>query len=86
MECRPTGFGTLAAVHRLKTDHLTITKKGGKVTSSVDSRLCVQCRPGAFRVNTNFSLQVGSTITHRVYYDHSGPSMYTRSVTMLLNI
>lgn len=58
MECRPTGLGVFAVVHRLKTDHLTVTKKGGKLTSSVDSRLCLQCRPGAFRVNTNFTVQV----------------------------
>ena len=58
MECRPSGFGTFAVVHRLKTDHLTITKKGGKVASSVDGRLCIQCRPGAFKYGTNFTLQV----------------------------
>lgn len=58
VECRPTGFGTFAVVHRLKTDYLTITKKGGKVASSVDSRLCIQCRPGAFKFGTNFTLQV----------------------------
>jgi len=44
VECRPTGLGVFAVVHRLKTDKFAFTKKGGKVFSTVDGRLCVQCR------------------------------------------
>ena len=57
----------LAVVLRLKTDTHTITKKGGKFASSVDGRLCVQCRPGAFRVNTNFTIQV--CLHEDIYYN-----------------
>ncbi|XP_067946573.1 death domain-containing protein 1-like [Watersipora subatra] len=58
VECRPRGLGVFAPIFRLKTDNHVITKKGGKFTSSVDGRLCVQCRPGSFRVNTPFTMQV----------------------------
>jgi len=60
VECRPTGFGTFAVVFTLRNEKFSFAKKGGKITSSVDSRIVIAARPGAFRVATNFTMRVGA--------------------------
>ena len=58
METRIKKFGTFVVVLRYKKDTLMLLKKGTKVTSAVDSRISFTSRPGAFKVDSNFSLEV----------------------------
>lgn len=53
-----TKFGQLAVVTRLKKDTLTLTKKGGKYASSIDSRILITVKPNVFKTNATLSLQV----------------------------
>ncbi|XP_071113807.1 uncharacterized protein [Haliotis cracherodii] len=60
VEARLKRFGTFAVIYKIKKDVLMFTKKGGKVTSSVDSRVTFIAKPMCFRHNANFTLEVQS--------------------------
>ncbi|CAH1799957.1 unnamed protein product [Owenia fusiformis] len=58
VEAKIKRMGTFAVVLKFKKDQITVTKKGGKFFSSIDSRICMGFSPGAFRVNTNIQFEV----------------------------
>ena len=59
MEVRLTSLDAmLAVVTRTKREHHTIGKRGGKVASSVDSRVTFTFKQAAFKANTDITLEV----------------------------
>ena len=58
VETRCKKFGIFVVVLRYKKDSLMLMKAGGKVTSSVDSRVSFTSKPSTFKVDTNFNLEV----------------------------
>ena len=58
VETRIKKFGIFVVVLRYKKDSLMLLKRGAKVTSTVDSRVSFTCKPGTFKVDTNFNLEV----------------------------
>ena len=60
MQAEVSSFTELAVVSRFKKDYLVITKKGGKVASSVDARVSFHTDRGTFKKSENFVLQVHS--------------------------
>ena len=51
-------FTTLAVVTRYRRDFLQAPKRGGKITSNVDSRVTFTVQQGTFRKTEHFVLQV----------------------------
>ncbi|XP_046551468.1 uncharacterized protein LOC124261193 [Haliotis rubra] len=60
VEARLKRFGTFAVIYKIKKDTMTFTKKGGKVTSSVDSRVTFTAKQMCFKQNASFNLEVQS--------------------------
>ncbi|XP_067675669.1 uncharacterized protein [Haliotis asinina] len=60
VEARLKRFGTFAVIYKIKKDTMTFTKKGGKVTSSVDSRVTFTAKQMCFKQNASFTLEVQS--------------------------
>ncbi|XP_013383289.1 death domain-containing protein 1 [Lingula anatina] len=58
VQCRLKTFGQFAVVTRLKLDRLVPNKKDGKMSSTVDQRLVLHCRPGTVPSTATFGLQV----------------------------
>ncbi|KAI0239414.1 hypothetical protein LSAT2_009848 [Lamellibrachia satsuma] len=60
LEVRVNEIGslTLLTVTKLKLDRHTITSRGGRITSSVDSRVCVVAPKRAFGAGAELSMQV----------------------------
>lgn len=56
IELKETGI--YAVVASLKRDRLVFTKRGGKVTSTLDSRLTFSCNPNTFRENEHFTVAI----------------------------
>ncbi|ESO93353.1 hypothetical protein LOTGIDRAFT_232757 [Lottia gigantea] len=58
VEARVTKLGKFVVVYRLKKEQFTFTKKGGKQSSTVDSRFTLTTKPGAFRYNLGVSTEI----------------------------
>ncbi|XP_041352496.1 uncharacterized protein LOC121370984 [Gigantopelta aegis] len=58
VETRTTSFGTFVVVYRTKRENLTLPNKGGKMTSSVDSRVSFTCKSVGKKLNTNITVEV----------------------------
>ncbi|KAL5009617.1 hypothetical protein ScPMuIL_011922 [Solemya velum] len=58
VEAKTKSLGFFVVVLRLKKDKFTFNRSGNKITSNSDSRVTVTCKPGTFRVNTNFQIEL----------------------------
>ena len=62
MEARITTLSdTLAVVSRPKRERLVVTRRGGKVASSVDPRAYFIFKPSTFKANTSITMEVKET-------------------------
>ena len=60
MQAEVKQYTTLVVVTRFKRDFLQMSKRGGKETSNVDSRVTFLAQRGAFKRTENFVVQVSS--------------------------
>ena len=72
VQAEVTQFTDLTVVSRYKRDFLVMPKKGGKISSSVDSRVTFVAERGMFKKPENFVLQVNSH-KHLLQNSLSGP-------------
>ncbi|KAK6170307.1 hypothetical protein SNE40_018725 [Patella caerulea] len=66
VEARGMEFGLFAVVYRLKRENFTFTKKGGKLSSTVDTRFTMTTKPGAFRYNVGITTEIQPVDTNTV--------------------
>jgi hypothetical protein len=55
---------TLTVVTRIRRETFAVQKRGGKVNSSVDSRVCFCFKQGTFKTGTEITLEVSGSLSN----------------------